>query len=64
MSEDAQWGADVPVSIPMSPIDPHAEKVDLGGFAFTPTGLAFDLTEVDLEAMMHAPYGPDEVSGG
>lgn len=60
---DDQWGTDTSISMPQADKVPDAVHVDLGGFAFTPQGLVFNLTEADREGLISAPYSPESFSG-
>lgn len=54
------WGSDTPISMP-EPLDPAQPILaDLsGGFGFTSGGIAHDLGESDLEALMHPHFSPE-----
>lgn len=58
---DDAWAADVQVS---QPIPPDREiVVDFGGFALTTGGIAHDLTEENLEAILIPTFSPEGYLG-
>ena len=58
----AKWGSDCPISLP-EPMMGDPIKVSLGGLAFTPNGLVFDLTDDDRDALFFPPYAPGGFNG-
>lgn len=59
MADGPAWGSDVAISRPV----PHEDitnvvSVPLQGFAFTPQGLTFDLTQAAAEETYQPRYAP------
>lgn len=52
------WGADGVVSLPKPLERTDTEKVDFGGFCFTPSGLRVDMSEADQEEFLRQGFGP------
>ncbi len=59
MSEPVHWGADVPVSLPQPLTDDNPAIVPMDGFAFTTTGLFFDLSLADHARIAVPFFAPD-----
>lgn len=56
------WGSDAIPSLPQAIPSDGAEKVSMGGFAFTPYGLRPDLSVSDREELLAERYQPDAFS--
>lgn len=55
---DPVWGADTIISMPV-PLRRHQESLkDMGGFTFTETGIAHNLTESDVETYLWPTFRP------
>lgn len=52
------WGTDVPISMPEPPAADAGDTVALGGLAFAPCGVVFDMSEVDREHLYAQAYAP------
>lgn len=55
------WGADVPISTPEPA--PLEVKVDFLGFGFTMGGMAFNVTEAEIEEIFTPPFMPEGYQG-
>lgn len=53
-----QWGTDTIISMPAPLRQGQEPLVDMGGFTFTTTGLAHNLTRADLEAYLSPTFRP------
>ncbi len=52
------WGSDVPVSMP-APLRPgQVAHVDMDGFTFTAQGIALNISDTELEAMVTPTFAP------
>lgn len=59
--EEVPWGTDGPISLPNPKEDIDANAADVGGgFIFTPSGMRYDLTKIDRDALYSAPYAPPQ----
>jgi len=56
------WGADVPISRPAAA--PSDVKVDFLGFGFTMGGIAFNVSEAEIEDIYTPPFAPDTREDG
>lgn len=61
MADQAQWGSDTPISMPL----PHPDltsvvNVPLDGLAFTPAGVTFDLTWTEFERIFSSGNRPSD----
>lgn len=55
---DPIWGADTIVSMPV-PLRRRQESLkDMGGFTFTETGIAHNITEADVEVYLSPTFRP------
>lgn len=61
---DGAWGTDGPISMPVPPAADVGEMVSFGGLAFAPSGVVFDLTEVDAEHLYAQAFGPPRGADG
>lgn len=59
MSEPVHWGADVPVSLPQPLSEDNPAIIPMDGFAFTTTGLFFDLSVADHARIAVPTFAPD-----
>lgn len=57
----AEWASNTRPSMPVPPRT--ARMVRMGGFVFTPNGLAHDLSEDDVERLIQSPYIPPDAPG-
>lgn len=63
MSNSAPWGTDTTISMPAPLRKNQPALVDMGGFAFTETGLAHNLTDSDLEVYLTPTFRPNPLRG-
>lgn len=54
--KNTEWSSDVRPSMPEPPT--AQRMVKMGGFVFTPTGMAHDLTQEDVEDIVQSPFLP------
>ena len=54
---EKDWGANTRISMPVSPSNPR--MVSMGGFSFTTSGIAHDLSESEVEDLSIPPFSPD-----
>lgn len=59
MTEPVTWGSDVPVSLPQPLDESNPGIIPMDGFCFTATGLAWDLSRSDWEAISTPTFAPD-----
>jgi hypothetical protein len=60
--ERALWGSDTPVSAPVLPNrSPETVRVPMQGLGFEPSGLVFDLTQSEWEAIYLPRYAPQDL---
>jgi len=57
-NQSSAWGTDGPISMPVPLAADAGDVVSMGGLAFTPAGMAHDLTPVDLEEAYAEAYSP------
>lgn len=62
--QQAMWGTDGPVSMPVPPALDVGDLVSMGGFAFCGSGLVHDLTSTDVEAVYATAYAPESGPDG
>lgn len=55
--QNASWGTDVPVSMPVPP-DEGAVRTAGGGFAYSRFGLVHDITTSDVEGFLSPTHAP------
>lgn len=55
---DPVWGADTIVSMPVPLRRRQQALVDMGGFTFTESGLAHNITESDVEDYISPTFRP------
>lgn len=55
------WGSDTVVSMPAPLRRDQEALVDMGGFAFTETGIAHNLSSSDLEVYLAPTFRPSPI---
>lgn len=63
MSKEAPWGTDTTISMPAPLRTDQEPLVDMGGFAFTESGLAHNITNSDLEVYLTPTFRPNPIPG-
>ena len=58
LTNEAPWGADVPISMPEPMPEDPGVVVPFGGLAFTAMGVVHDLTSVDRDSLLVQGWGP------
>ena len=56
MNTTADWGGDTTPSLPEAL--KHKKHIAFGGFCWTETGLAHDLSDSEVEALRIPPFAP------